>query len=281
MKKILLTLFLSLVILGFVKAQEQWKFSLAFEDATGARDTLWFVWDTTATFYGADSALGEMSASINSTEFNVWTYNDGLAWLDTVKTVALPFDYCFHSSIYAINFELPITVKWDSSLFHAPWLPPLPVGWVNDATLYNAYFFSVCGSTGNVFNMTSDDYVIAPYPGAWPSLWEPWLHFPMEIYMCQNPTIGLNDFDTIKDGNMVCFPNPVLDKVDIIINDQIDAIRIFDLKGTSIDYTLMKKINEKHQTIFKISIDGLPVGVYLINAYSQKNNYHGKIIKIN
>ncbi|MEI2419331.1 hypothetical protein V6O07_03590, partial [Arthrospira platensis SPKY2] len=31
-----------------VSAQPQWRFHLAFEDAIGAKDTIWFVYDTTA-----------------------------------------------------------------------------------------------------------------------------------------------------------------------------------------------------------------------------------------
>jgi hypothetical protein len=54
-------LFLGLtLLLGTLQihAQPQWRFHLAFEDATGAKDTLWFIYDTTATI-GWDSHLGE------------------------------------------------------------------------------------------------------------------------------------------------------------------------------------------------------------------------------
>ncbi len=40
-------------------AQPQWKFHVAYEDATGARDTIFFIWDTSAVVYGIDTALGE------------------------------------------------------------------------------------------------------------------------------------------------------------------------------------------------------------------------------
>jgi len=41
-----------LLIIGclFSYAQPQWKFHIAYEDATGAKDTMWFIWDESATF---------------------------------------------------------------------------------------------------------------------------------------------------------------------------------------------------------------------------------------
>lgn len=50
-----IALFFAIPVLSF--SQPQWKFHVAFEDATNAKDTIWFIWDTTATFEGADTAL--------------------------------------------------------------------------------------------------------------------------------------------------------------------------------------------------------------------------------
>ena len=45
MKTFQIALFLFLLSFS-VGAQQQWRFHLAFEDANGAKDTIWLVWDT-------------------------------------------------------------------------------------------------------------------------------------------------------------------------------------------------------------------------------------------
>jgi hypothetical protein len=106
----------------FSQAQPQWKFHLAFEDATGARDTIWFIWDTTAHFIlPVDEHLGEGRTEMNLNEFNVFVRNhEG----DSTKTFSLPYGIPdLTNSIYAINYQYPITLRWDSSMFNAPFLP--------------------------------------------------------------------------------------------------------------------------------------------------------------
>ena len=74
-------------------AQPQWKFHIAFEDATGAKDTIWLVYDTTA--HGTlptDTLLGEGKVVIDYSKFNVYIFNYDN---DTTKTFALPYFY-FH-----------------------------------------------------------------------------------------------------------------------------------------------------------------------------------------
>src|SRR5688572_21408144 len=86
-----------------------WIFYLAFEDAVGARDTLWEVWHTDGTIH-ADMNLGEVPIILDSTSMNVWTY-----------VYNNPDDYFDHHvvhfwgstfEIYANNYVLPLTVTW-------------------------------------------------------------------------------------------------------------------------------------------------------------------------
>ncbi|MBS1569770.1 MAG: hypothetical protein JST45_10040 [Bacteroidetes bacterium] len=58
-------------------AQPTWRFHLAFEDGTGARDTIWFVFDTTATLGSGvpDYELGEGAVQMDLDSFNVWILN--------------------------------------------------------------------------------------------------------------------------------------------------------------------------------------------------------------
>ncbi len=165
MKKIIYTLFLLIFFFSVHSyAQPQWKFHVAFEDATGAKDTIWFIWDTTATLYGLDTTLGEKPVSLNYSIFNVWTNNKVNYEYDTIKTLAVPYTESFETTIEAINYELPITITWDSALLHADWLPPTPVGWVNFARIDNDYFFLYKNNgLAHEYDMTLSDSVTAPY----------------------------------------------------------------------------------------------------------------------
>ena len=213
MKKFIYTLFLLIFFFSVHSyAQPQWKFHVAFEDATGAKDTIWFIWDTTATFFGIDTALGEGNPHMDYSQFNVWT----LTWAsnsdyDTTKTVAHPYDDSFENTIEAINFELPITITWDSALLHADYLPPTPVGWVNYARIDNDYFFfNNNNGLAHQYDMTLSDSVTAPYEGdviAWD--WQDWVHFPMDIFLIQDPTLNVDTkTDNLKNISLKSYPNP-------------------------------------------------------------------------
>ena len=133
-------------------AQPTWRFHLAFEDGTGARDTIWMVYDTTAQlFYTGneplvDTALGEGPVNFNSGDFHVFLLN---ALFDTTQTNALPFSiFPIHEGtlIDAINWIAPMTIRWDTSLFHAPYLPDDQ----GSLGIANACLTSLCGRVASV-----------------------------------------------------------------------------------------------------------------------------------
>ena len=210
MKKLVIVIIaLMLTQACYVNAQPQWKFYLAFEDGIGAKDTIWFIWDTTATFMGYDTLLGEKPLFLNNNAFNVYTFNNGSMSDDTIKTVAYPYYEYFEEDIQAFNYELPIKITWDTSLFHADYLPPEPVGWVNYARLYSDYFFWVNNNPiDNDFDMTLIDTVMSPDPSITdPWFWQSWIHFPISIYMHQEETTGVKQlYEEIQD--IVFYPNP-------------------------------------------------------------------------
>ncbi len=103
-----------------VSAQEyvepQWKFYFAFEDATGARDTVWQVLDSAATD-GLDPRFGEIPVELDPEKFNVWLPGGAEIYF---KTYAMPLSYDIYMGIEANNYVLPITLSWDTALFRAP-----------------------------------------------------------------------------------------------------------------------------------------------------------------
>ena len=271
------TLSLFLVIHLNLIAQPQWKFHLAYEDATGARDTIWFIWDTSATFYGLDTALGEKIVSIDTSTFNVWTSNHSSTTYDTIKTVVLPYTHdSFGQTIKACHFVLPIIISWDSSLFHADWLPPEPVSWVNRARIMNDYFFWINNDPlGNYFDMTLDHQVRAPDTNVTnPWFWDPQVHFPMNVLLMQDPTIGIQDIKNQHEIIINLYPNPAINSIFLSANTVFDNVQILDLTGKE---ALTKMLNV-HET--SINISKLPPGIYIIHYTSHaKKHYYEKFIK--
>ena len=135
----------AIAVASFAIAQPTWRFHLAFEDGTGARDTLWFVWDTTATIYydesDVDYLLGEGPVEMDSAAFNVWMYNG--VGLQRTKTDAQPYGpegfypWFYGNEIYGCNITSPLIMRWDTSLFNAPFLPEQ----VRYAAMNGEYFF--------------------------------------------------------------------------------------------------------------------------------------------
>lgn len=229
------------ILIGFLllstlitSAQQQWKFYVAFEDATQSKDTIWFIWDTTATFEGADTSLNEISAQFDYSKFNVWAINPGLSFLDSVKVIAFPFIYPLGGQIEAMNVELPITITWDTSLLHATWLPPNPVGWVNFARIDNIYFFYQNNmDIGHQYDMTISNSVTAPEPWITDSLaWIPEWHFPMNFYLSQDPEVNSEIIETALNFNI--YPNPINESSCIKYYDFLNhsmLVNIFDING--------------------------------------------------
>ncbi|MCK9450983.1 MAG: hypothetical protein M0Q90_04780 [Bacteroidales bacterium] len=249
MKKTIISfLLLFLAISIHLKSQPQWKFHVAFEDGIGAKDTIWFIWDTTATLYGLDAALGEEPVSLDYSVFNVWTYNGVNTTYDTLKTVALPYTDSFENSIDAINYELPITITWDSALLNADWLPPTPVGWINYARIDNNYFFFYNNNgLAHQYDMTLSDSVTAPYDGNTdPWAWQDWVHFPMGIYLVQDPTVFVDDYIYEPKTILSLYPNPFKINTSIefyLENKSYVELSIFDFRGIKIRSLINQTLN--------------------------------------
>src|SRR5690606_24838393 len=107
------------------------RFPRAFEDGTRARDRIRRVYDTTETI--PDSHWPVPISEDDSVQ-SIVNYSDGTvrAFLhnsipDTATMLACPHWACPRSEtgnhVDAINWTPPMTITWDTSLFHAPYLP--------------------------------------------------------------------------------------------------------------------------------------------------------------
>lgn len=249
--KIICTLVTILVFKNFVFGQSQWRFYVAFEDGSGQKDTLWMVYDTTATITGVDTALGEGYTPLDNSKFNVWILNHGG---DTTKTEAFPFSIFPNHGLYsirAINYSYPIYIRWDTSLFQSPLLPIQGNNFISAARIDNDYFFGINNDPSlQAFNMLLDDSAYAPYFnfGAHDQ-------FPMTISFYYDG-VGI---DLISSKNIRLFPNPAIDKIQVESIKRISSIQVIDTRGI-----IVKNIFNVHNMVEEIDVSDLCNGIFCL-----------------
>ena len=271
MKLYILIFALLILNINAVRAQASWRFPVAFEDGVGAKDTVWMIWDTTATggFYPVivDTALGEGHFNFNYNVFNVWIYNTAG---DSTKTFALPYIYYPNHSleVRAFNYQYPITVSWDSSMFNSPILPSQPV--ITYAKIDNDYFFGVNNDPpAQMFNMLWDNHALAPAFN-----WGSQSQFPMHFYL--SGTVGINSLEQLSNSLKVC-PNPFSSTFDIKSDKLISSAIIFNAATSEIITELFR--NNYEATIS--NMNNLAPGLYIIKFITtQTTSYYAKIIKL-
>ena len=268
-KNMILYFISAITFVSVAHAQPQWRFHIAFEDATGAKDTIWMLYDTTA--HGplpTDTALGEGPFNFNHNIFNVWVYNYDN---DSTKTWALPYLYYpNHSvSIHAFNFQYPLTIRWDTSLIHSPNLP-YQQGLINQATMHNDYFFFVnnyplCGC----FDMLQIDTAIAPSYN-----WFSQSQFPLDIYLEQAP---LSQYEIPNHKNKILIePNPFIDYITINAAGSNTHLEIYSMECQKV---YDKKVDG---SIEKLDLRYLQNGIYILKIINNlKIIQYEKIIKVN
>lgn len=241
-----------------VTAQQQWKFHLAFEDATGAKDTIWLLYDTTA--HGTlptDTALGEIGVTFDYSTFNVWVYN---ADNDSTKTSALPYVYypSHFAEVRAINYQYPIIVSWDTALFHVSYLP-FSQGYFSIATINNNYFTD--------YNMLWYDTAFAPYFN-----WGSHDQFPMTFILSYEP-------DFIDEGSLkktLLVQSPFCNDLKIHSKEKIQRIEIYSVEGNVV-FTNVFAIAANNLSILT---SNWPSEIYILRVLTINNNiYYEKIIK--
>ncbi len=272
MRKLLSCLSFFLILFSFAKktdAQPQWKFHVAFEDATGAKDTIWCIWDSSA--HGTlptDTVFKEGAVIFDHNVFNVWIYNyDG----DSTKTRAVPFSWSLSLEVRAFNYQYPLTISWDTSLFNE--IFPWPYASVDYARIDNGYFFYVNNTfLDHNYNMLIDNKVSAPSFN-----WFSQDQFPMSFSIARLDT-SYTTIDKLNLNQIKIFPNPTSNNISIVSSDVLKKIEIFSETGNKI---ITKEFSGSSQgNCYFISLDDVSSGYYLINIFNFKNHiYHAKIIK--
>jgi Secretion system C-terminal sorting domain len=253
-------------------SQSTWKFHIAFEDSTGAKDTIWCIWDTTATLNISpgpyDTIFNEGPAITNQNIFNVFIYNYNA---QQTKTIANPFTSpYFEPIVHAINYQYPIYISWDSILFNSVGAPDVS-GSVYHAKINNDYFFGVNNNPpAQMFNMLWDNNVIAPF-----FTWGSQTQFPM-FFSIYGQIVGVSEMNR-KSLDIRIYPNPFNDIISIQSNSAVINTELLDINGR----TIFVKNYSFNSDDYSITLPSqIPLGVYLLKLTTSTNLiYHEKIIK--
>jgi len=109
--------------------QPAWVFPIYFEEGTGLKDTIYLGYDPNASpihgpFPGSiDTVFGEDYELIDTSKFKVFWTSCCDAIHDTVIRVDVAPSGYLGGSIFFTKGVLPLTVKWDKSLFYSAILP--------------------------------------------------------------------------------------------------------------------------------------------------------------
>lgn len=245
----------------------QFKFHLAFEDATGAKDTVWLILDSLATG-GYDTIFGEIPVSIPTGVFQVYIE---IGMNDTSKVSAVPTSYTSGGfQILAQNYVYPLILYWDTSLIYNNNLPFT----IDCAYLDNDwFFFNNDGTLMYLFNMMNTDSVELPkfYYGSQEQ-------FPMNFTMSSNLStycsVSIKEEHSKTGINL--YPNPTSDKLLVELNDNINTV--IELKLMDVRGTVLKQLSiADNRTILDIS--DLPSGLYFIEMFNNSFSYREKLIK--
>ncbi len=244
--------FLLILFQKFSYCQSQWRFHIAFEDGNGQKDTLWMIYDTSATTSDIDTSLGEGSVTLDQSRFNVYILNAGF---DTTKTEAMPY-YVFPShilyNIRAINFTYPIKISWDTALFHSQVLPIQANSFINVAKIDNDYFWGINNDPPlQAYNMLINDTAYAPSFNFGSRS-----QFPMTISFGYESPIYV---ESILNSGIKVFPNPAINQINISSNHTVTDILIIDMFGNKV-----VSIQNVNSTSFQVPVQELKSSMYFL-----------------
>ncbi len=269
----IITYFLAALMSSFAQTPlTEWKFYLAFEDATGARDTLWYGMDENITSWAPseNAEFGVVPFEIPPDIFAVYTGYSNSEWTQVyVNNIGFPADFY----IYASNYVYPITLSWDTSLFNAPILMETQAGPICNPRLDNDFFFNYHFPIG-MYSMTLTNEVEMPYFD-----WGSEDHFPLWFAVGRGNCDPFVVTDNIRLNNLNLHPNPTNNTMSIQSQDSFERIEIYGLDGRLI----MENTNQiSVDNTINLDVSDLPAGIYIISALNASGVLvgRGKFVKM-
>lgn len=278
------------------KYQEpQWKIPLYFEDATGAKDTLWIGYDPDATA-GIDPQFDEGWMWIDTTKFNVyqWWYPQNTPIYGSINTDSVRktnISRYLNGEMGFVKGVLPVTLTWDNAKLNSLDLP-FPDISPRPRARIDMWFDAMPGQTD------PDCYVISDKPALVLSSYT----VGLEMYPCVKDhyavfnnsntnepnqafiasiSIMPHDYsytsvNTIESNLVRVFPN-VFNNELIITNNSNEFLNfeIISVSGKQL-YTGNIKAGKIKQNI---NMSLFTQGIYFIKFFGNTNNFTYKLFK--
>ncbi len=266
--KVLCSIIISLhATFAISQVEPQFKFYLAFEDATGQRDTVWLIVDSNATAL-EDTIFNENLYPIDSNNFDVYfgLFSTGIG--DSARNVFAQNKEAelFGGFINAVNFTHPTIVRWDTNLLKNHALNnPFRNAYISTDNYIPGYYYlydTLSMNPGSVSSGIIDSIILL----------EQFYHFPITLTISRNPinTIGISPPKTVL--NHVVYPNPCYDEFKVSSQTwPIDFI-IYDLMGRKVSRGTLKRETDT------FSVSQFSRGTYIVRLNSDDESWTQRLV---
>lgn len=209
------------------QVEPQFKFYLAFEDATEQRDTVWIVIDTNAVLV-EDTIFNEWILPIDSHNFDVYFgINRGIG--DSSKSVYARQTGGFTGYINAVNFTNPTIIRWDTNLLvNHSLINPYKQIWIRTENNVSGEFhlYDTLFLNQGIGEIIVDSVILNGNLE----------HFPIQLYLGTLPinTVGIEHAGVLTNRHFI-YPNPTNSSVQLKVSSENWPVsyEIFDLKGSN------------------------------------------------
>jgi hypothetical protein len=263
--KQILTFFL-LTLSSVLCAQNSWNLTIAFEDATGAKDTLRIFWDEDASL-DEDISLGEFPINpdtINGFRVAFHSISFSTSQENYYKSIAAPWSWdAMDGFIYAYDHVEPVTITYDSNYFNDAELFPFLDSLYIRGEMHSNYFFFGPLSEFPCDCLDMEDHDTIVLDPNWPTD-----HFPIYFIITRGVGDPLNAGTEYLYQKVKLYPNPTLDA---FLNIEFGQARftqfeVWDMQGRQVLRGALDKSRSSHA----IDINDLPVGSYVLKLFDEK-----------
>ena len=295
---LILTLTLTSVLAQLQKPQ--WEMPFYFEDAEGAKDTIWVGYDPEASIYrtDVDTLFDEDSILIDTTFFHAYLFGVPIANNKVRKRSIMsiePGGYELTTHIYFNKGKLPLKISWPDSLLNSDSLPfpDLSPGHRAKAWIPNSLGiaypdpFVPCSFSGYFTIVSDTDYVEGDSECmVWDSLV---LTSPDNDYYTAGKGIGGINLYIVpqnrptgvgieeKDRDLIsCFPNPFDDKISIknMMYSELE-LTLYNVFARELERYSIKK-GEAQKELY---LGHLSAGIYFLHVQSQSGRSMHRLVK--
>lgn len=242
--------------------EPQWKFYFAFEDATGARDTMWIGLDSAVTTFGPgeNTQFGEVPFDVPEDVFSVYSDYSFTEW---TQFKVSNIESSMNVNVYASNYTLPLILSWDTALFNAPVLQETAAGPLCNPRLESSYLEGMTNANWlhNQYSMIFDNHVFLPEA--------PWLlqpHFPMTFYTDRGHNCDpLTASHTALANGIDLYPNPCVDVLNLRTDALLQSMEVYNLQGQLL-LQQQAGLASGAGPEMRIDVNTLPPGMYLMHV---------------